>query len=204
MPTLLSTAVIVVLTGGSAMAAPILYHKTAHFYDFIEAGGITWTEANAEAPSHEHLGHTGYLATITSQGENDFLYDAFSRRFWEGWLGGRQDLNSQPTQNWKWVTGESWSFTNWAPGEPNDAGGSGEERYLQMWGFGTVAPGHWNDDANDTQLGNIGGYFVEYESNLAPIPEPSTLVLTGIGLAIGAYQQRRRGRRERMSPTSAR
>ena len=41
---------------------------------------------------------------------------------------------------------------NWARGEPNDAGGTWEERYLQMWGVGTVAPGQWNDDANDRKL----------------------------------------------------
>ena len=82
-------------------------------------------------------------------------------------------------------------FVNWFPGEPNDAGG--EERYLQMWGFTT--PGYWNDDANDTDPLNVGGYLVEYQSNLAPMPEPSTITLTGKGLLFGAYVRRRRARR---------
>ena len=189
----LSIAALIFIFGDGIAAAPILYPFTGHFYDFIPAGGITWTEANTQAPMHEYLGHSAYLATISGQDENDFLYNSFNRQFWEGWLGGLQDINSPLQENWHWVTEEPWTFVNWAPGEPNDAGG--DERYLQMWGFGTVAPGRWNDDANDTNRGNISGYFIEYETGLAPIPEPSTLTLTGIGLLIGAYERRRRARR---------
>ncbi len=191
-----STILMLLFTPGNSAAIPIQFSETGHSYDFIWAGEITWTEANREASLSEYLGHQGYLATITSQGENAFLYQTFGHIFWEGWLGGWQDLNSSPSANWHWVTGELWDYTNWAGGEPNDGAGTGEERYLQMWGFGTIAPGRWNDDANDTNLGNIGGFLVEYDDALAPIPEPATLTLSALGLGIAACRQYWRKRRQ--------
>lgn len=183
---------VVLLVASRAAAIPAFFGETGHYYDFVWAGEITWTEANQQAPTLYYHGHQGYLATIRSQSENDFLYQTYGHIFWEGWLGGWQELGFPPNEHWHWVTGEPWEYTNWAAGEPNDAGGTGEECYLQMWGYGTTGPGKWNDDADNTQPGNIGGYFVEY--GVQPIPEPSSLVLIALGLGAAAGARRLRKR----------
>lgn len=187
-----SLGLLALLPSPDASAIPIYFEPTGHYYEFIRQAGVTWTEAAVAATEHEHEGMTGYLATLTSAAENDLVYESFGQHFWEAWLGGYQDPTSIPSEKWHWTTGEEWAYTNWAPGEPNDAGGPDKECYLQMWGQGTVAPGHWNDDAAATDLGNIGGYLVEFGGGAPPVPEPSSLVLLTLGLGTGLVRIRRR------------
>ena len=40
------------------------------------------------------------------------------------WIGGRQAPSGPgPNDNWGWVTGEPWVYTDWLPLEPNDWSG---------------------------------------------------------------------------------
>lgn len=55
------------------------------------------------------------------------------------WLGGT-DAAKEGT--WQWLTGEAWSYQNWASGEPNNAGGG--ENFLMM-NFPGKTAGSWND-----------------------------------------------------------
>ena len=75
-----------------------------------------------------HMGLPGYLATLTDQAENDFVYSMGNPQ-WH-WVGGFQNLNSptysEPSGGWEWVTGEAWVYENWHPGEPNNK----DMRYL--------------------------------------------------------------------------
>ncbi len=74
----------------------------------------------------------GYIVTINSQAENDFV---------AGFLGGGDiwlglsDAGSEG--NFYWTNGEPVTYTNWAAGEPNNAN---NEDYVEMWAGGT-----WND-----------------------------------------------------------
>ena len=65
-----------------------------HFYDFIEASEndvVDWETSQTEAFNTEFCGTRGYLATVTSEEENNFLIERFRKSTGSvpaGWLGG--------------------------------------------------------------------------------------------------------------------
>jgi hypothetical protein len=52
----------------------------------------------------------GYLATITSEAENRFVYDQVGKDDIWIWLGGTDRYEEG---QWEWVTGETWDYENW-------------------------------------------------------------------------------------------
>jgi hypothetical protein len=67
---------------------------------------------------------------------------------------------NEPAEGWGWITGEPFFYTNWAPGEPNDAG---DENHIH---FHPHHPGQWNDlnwGPQDPDWHQ--GYVVEFECN---------------------------------------
>lgn len=135
---------LLITSPGLASANPVSWSGNGHFYDVVSVPGtITWEDANAAA-----IAAGGYLATITSQAENDFVFLLVNNATcWHGssgpWLGGYQSpATQQPNANWRWVTGEAWSYTNWQSGQPNDSGGKVEDK-LQFGFASRVAT--WND-----------------------------------------------------------
>jgi len=108
---------------------------------------ITWDSARVIVPTLTMNSMPGYLATATSQEENDFILNnvisgagvqpVLAQQFF---LGG-EELSAV----WGWLNLEPFNFINWAPGEPNN--GVGIESALAMWGFeqsGQPA-GKWNN-----------------------------------------------------------
>jgi hypothetical protein len=156
-----------------AGATPVQYSENGHYYDVISAPGITWGDANTSAQALSYSGVNGHLATITSQGENDFIVTKFNPD-WH-WLGGSQPANSpEPDGGWQWVTGEPWNYTNWnnETSEPTNDGGT--EDVLQFWSLS----GMWNDISNDSLS---DGYIVEYE-----VTSHQTLEFPSVVLAVAA------------------
>ena len=107
-----------------------------HWYEVINVSSrINWNEAKAQS-----IIQSGFLATLTSQGENNFVANLVHNNGRNAFLGGFQiDPSSPANIGWAWVTGEQWSYTNWSEGEPNDQG-SPNESFLEMWGNTK-----WND-----------------------------------------------------------
>lgn len=169
-----------------AEALPVAFD--GHFYEYVAADHISWTDANAAASSLSYAGLHGHLATVTSPEENAFITDllpvvvaVFNEVTQEAYLGGIQlDSRGAVTDGWAWVTGEPWSYTNWAGFEPNNAGA---EIYLGIWmadvAGTTRVRGGWNNASNSGLLD--AGYVVEYA---APEPEPTLLAGLGV-IALG-------------------
>jgi len=155
-----------------------------HYYEVVYvAAGVSWTQAFTAATARG-----GYLATPTSAAENDFVFQLVDDALYGNqepkgsnlgpWLGGCQtsDPGTMPNANWTWVTGETWSFTSWHAGEPNNFLGAGED-YLSYKCHGS--PGcrlrNWNDlpDLISVFGTPVRSYVVEYDGN--PWPASCTL-----------------------------
>ncbi|MFH1469660.1 MAG: MopE-related protein [Pseudomonadota bacterium] len=114
-----------------------------HCY-FAVATHTTWPDARASCRAAG-----GYLATPTDTSENAFLQTLNSRPY----LGA---CDGDVEGTWTWITGEPWSYTNWATGEPNDTT-TGED-CLEIGGSGTL----WNDIWCD-RYSYGAGYVCEFE-----------------------------------------
>jgi hypothetical protein len=135
---------------------------TGHYYEWVTAPGISWTNARDQAEDRANYGTAGrprgmaglqgYLVTVTSQAENDALR---SRLVGQGWMGATDALDDK---QWRWVTGPEgledggkgrWFFTQAgynaggsntcgtgaaaASLQPKDAGGA---LYYSNWASG--------------------------------------------------------------------
>lgn len=132
------------------------FATTGSYYERVTKP-VTWAEANAEASSRSLYGVAGHLAVINSAAENTFIVNNLDTHFTRShWLGGYQPPGSpEPAGNWRWVNNQPWTYTNWNPGEPNNAGGN--EDSLEYWISGAL--GGWND-ANGSAKN--AGYIIEY------------------------------------------
>lgn len=172
-------------TALTSFAARAYFAGTDSYYDVVRVDG-TWTAARVAAESTSYLGRPCRLATITSQAENDFVATLLPEYLNIGYaIGGLQPPDAGNNEGWSWRSGEPWSFTNWAPGEPNNVGGI--ENYLVMYSnFGPDKLGTWNDVSDSDALNH--GYVIEY----APIPEPSAAALGLVAATVIGFTSQRR------------
>lgn len=164
-------------------AVPIFNPGNGHYYEAIADTTLNWTDAKAAAEAKNHLGASGYLATITSAEEQEFIVANFPEAVAGYILGGYQENNV----DWLWVTGEPFVYTNWSPGEPNDFQGN-QEDYLQFHGFlpDGNPTGLWNDIGNFPAT----GYVVEYEPRAVPDAH-ATASLLALSVSVLALASRK-------------
>ena len=180
------------LFGQIANAAPVLWDSASggndHYYEFFDAN-VTWDDAFKAAQSTSYLGMTGYLATITSAGENRFASVTVAGGIL-AWLGA-SDAGNEGTFTWRDgpEIGQALTYTNWNPGEPNNC--CGGENYLQT-NFGAVMG--WNDHGGPGNAGQINGYLVEFSAAPNTVPEPASLALVMTAALAGVGVARRRSR----------
>jgi hypothetical protein len=138
-----------------------------HYYQVVAVSeAVSWGAAQTSA-----VAGGGYLATITSPAENDFVYTLANAvpGAWGStvlleygpWLGGFQPPGSpEPGGGWVWVSGEAFAYTNWNTAtEPNNLGGVEDKLHFHaVW----APPGTWNDLQTSGE-GRIFGYLVERE-----------------------------------------
>jgi hypothetical protein len=174
-------------TAPPAMSAPVQWTIASggngHWYEYVSTPSY-WSNARAAALGSTWMGMSGYLVTLTSAAENAFMsglpgLDTAGY----AWTGGS---DAAVEGEWRWMdgseAGQLFSYSNWGPGEPNNAGGSENYAHLQP-GAGSLG---WNDLRNDAFL----GYVVEYSS----VPTPGSLALTllalgGLGMTVKASRR---------------
>lgn len=181
-----------VLASASAHAAPVQWTTASggngHWYEYVSLPGGSWEDSLAAAAGSTFNGMQGYLATITSAGENDFLYSSVTGG--AGWVSGA-DHTTEGTWVWSagpeagtvfWKDGITQTYAAWNGAEPNN---SGDEDYVVI----KQLPG-WND----APTSYAQAYYVEYSAAAAvPEPETYTLLLAGLGM-VGYMSQRRKAR----------
>ena len=127
------------------------------------------------------MGQPGYVVSILSAGEKDFLVSTFGDA--NLYLIGYTDRAEEGF--WRWVSGEPSGYEFWASDEPNDAN-EGEDIAVMNWQHAVQPepqpPGAWND------LGGWGGYAIfEYEGlavsiDIQPDQYPNSLNIDGHGV----------------------
>ena len=158
------------LTAGSANYLA----STGHYYDFIPANLITWTDAKAAAEALPlYFGLQGYLATLTTADEAQIAGELTPGT---GWIGGTDEANEGV---WKWATGPEagmtfWNgnaggatpnYANWNSGEPNNSKNNEDYAHIKDNSVPGI-DGTWNDLPNNTSgepsQYQAKGYVVEY------------------------------------------
>lgn len=185
---------------------PILPGGAIHYYEVVAfATPIDWSTAQSNA-----VAAGGYLATITSAGENAFVYNlAFADSSAWGsvalleygpWLGGFQLAgSSEPAGGWQWIPADPFVYTSWNTSipEPNDFGGVEDKlHYHARW----APAGTWND-LQPSGEGRIFGYVIERDTTPDVVcPTVSTwgvVVMTLLTLTAGTVVLR--GKRARVA-----
>lgn len=193
----LLAGVFLLLQANVGLSAPVQWSTdvggNGNWYEIVDAQ-MNWGEALGAAAlrgATAYFPTVSHLATITSQAESDFITSTFSVERRPLWLGGLQSAGaSSADSDWRWITGEDWNWTNWAPGEPNDYNGV-EENALSFAFWNDSVAGNWNDSPATYLYGANAGYLVEYATN--PVPVPASVLLLAGGLAGLIGVRRRKG-----------
>lgn len=167
-----------------------------HFYRFI-SGTVSYSKAKSDASNTTFKGKQGYLVTITSQNENDFIStNTTGNNIWialtDVTTEGRWIIDAGPELGTVIKTANSGGnitgqYNNWCSGEPNDA--SGEDYAVTKWGGGSC----WNDVSGTNT--NILGYIIEFSEDFPTVTNftgvyRSSVVLNGgsaVSIASGEF-----------------
>jgi len=146
--TMLVTLCLVFLPAAGAETGPVQWSPTdggnGHWYQLSPRPIEGMEDATQLAGETTFMGQPGYVVSVLSEGEKDFLVEAFGSE--EQYVIGITD--DEEGGVWKWVGGEPSGYTFWASGEPNDY--MGDDYAVMNWQHEPnpempEPPGAWND-----------------------------------------------------------
>lgn len=170
---LLLAMITAVMSVTTANAASIIATDTYAGKTYHLLSSDTWENSNAFALT---LG--SHLVAVNDASENAWLNTtAFSGFGLQNslWLGAVRIGPDNNNANFSWSNGDAFVYSNWAPFEPNNAGG---EMYVHTYTNGT-----WNDLSGGS--GYYGPKFGVVEVNnlsAVPLPAAAPLMLSALGL----------------------
>ncbi len=157
-----------------------------HFYESV-ASTANWTTSKSNSAGRTYLGLQGYLATVTSAAENDFIKQTLGTDAWIGLSDSYSEINTATGATtyanqgasegkWYWVTGPEKGNQVTTANTPNGSSvgvpvpgvfnnwntgepnnSSSNENYGEIYVSG-ASPGKWNDLSGSGSL----QYVVEY------------------------------------------
>lgn len=135
---------------------------------------MSWSDAKAAC---EAMG--GHLVTITNKSEQYFVSSIVgnkTKKYY--WIGGFQPVgSSEPGGNWQWITGESMTYTNWHPGQPDNYKQDDEMGLIRDTDWaGAKSTGQWQDDSDINEISNSYadyGYICEWENTGTAVSIPT-------------------------------
>ena len=140
----------------SAARADSAIEWNGHTYK-IFSGLVNWDIAKKRC---EQAG--GYLVTINSKAEQDFIRIQIMNHRGEAFWIGLEDTEKEG--DWRWVTGEPLLFTNWGPNQPDNAGDGQDHACIHTiprdWNHSAAIIGQWDDDFDN----EIHGYICEWNT----------------------------------------
>ncbi|MCA9330207.1 hypothetical protein KDA11_06160, partial [Candidatus Saccharibacteria bacterium] len=143
---------------------------------------LTWPDAKEAAELYQYQGASGYLATITSSTENDFISFNLDNN---GWIGAN---DNSVEGEWKWVSGpetgqQFWQSTDYN-GDNQPLNGHAVNDMFNYWNSGEpnnqdtencaefIAGDGWNDLPCES---HTNGYVIEFgDENHSLTPLAST------------------------------
>ena len=143
--------------------------ENGHRYQVFDTS-MRWTEAEEYC---ESLG--GHLVTITSEEEQKYIIDSLLPSGTKNtyFIGLFRDTS---TSSWSWVTNESFDYTNWDYGEPNNTTENYVHMYCNIGNYGTwnntldYVSGSWSHSTSNC------GFICEWEAEETPEEEPPVVV----------------------------
>jgi uncharacterized repeat protein (TIGR01451 family) len=166
-----------------SLGSGLQYPGTGHFYEFIANDRIPYADAESAAAGKTYFGYRGYLVTVTSRGEADFILAKLGGK--SGWIGAK-NADESGTTIWRWRTGPEgledsgkgrafWegqvngspvngNFSNWINGVTPNLGAGGAAYFIRVgcvWD--DCVANMWDDiPVGGTSPAEIDGYVVEY------------------------------------------
>lgn len=121
-----------------------------HYY-YLYTGGIA---SDYEEAVQYCNSKGGYLATLTSKEENDFVYSYISKQGCKkAYFGLSRPVGEE---DWKWCTGETLDYTNWHSGKP---GSKSSDKYYALLHY-KYSDGTWNNGDFSGSTVSDGSAFI--------------------------------------------